>query len=70
MTWSKALYMEKAVNETGSQPRPIGNGAGSSAWMELGDFNDNSSSRGAPEWKSKTNLLQRPDIFNFQGCGF
>lgn len=38
--------------------------------MELGDFNDNSSSLWAPEWKSKTNLLQRPDVFNFQGCGF
>lgn len=38
--------------------------------MELGDFNDNSSSHWAPEWKSKTSLLQRPDVFKFQGCGF
>lgn len=68
--WSELLYTEKAVDEAGSQARTTGNGAGSSAWMELGDFNDNSSSRWAPEWKSKPNLLQRPDVFNFQGCGF
>lgn len=38
--------------------------------MELSDFNDNSSSCWAPEWKSKPSFLQRPDVFNFQGCGF
>jgi len=38
------VHKEKAVDKTGSPPSTAADGAGSSAWMELADFNDNASS--------------------------